>query len=86
MPHFYGTLQGTRGRATRCGTKSSGITTQAASWAGPIETRIYHDEETGQDMYEVRQVPWHGAGVSRFIARGVLGELLTEQERAEVSA
>ncbi len=73
MSHFYGTLQGTRGKATRCGAKSSGITTQAASWSGAIETRLYFDEETGKDMFEVYMIPWHGRGESQMLVRGEVG-------------
>jgi hypothetical protein len=34
MSHFYGTLQGDRGVATRCGTARSGISASAQGWAG----------------------------------------------------
>jgi hypothetical protein len=34
MSHFYGTLKGEAGPATRRGSKNSGLTTEAASWAG----------------------------------------------------
>lgn len=32
MSEFYGRLQGSRGEATRCGTKGSGISVTAESW------------------------------------------------------
>ena len=32
MAHFYGTTQGHRGEATRCGTKNSGLTATANGW------------------------------------------------------
>lgn len=67
MSHFYGTLQGSRGQATRCGTKNSGITTQAAGWQGCIETHIYHDDATGKDMYRVYLTPWQGSGGSTIL-------------------
>lgn len=73
MSHFYGTLQGTRGEATRCGTKNSGIRTIAASWKGAIAVYVYQDEQ-GRDCFKVEQRPWHGSGVSREIANGVIGE------------
>lgn len=73
MSHFYGTLQGTRGEATRCGTKSSGITAYAAGWGGAIRTDIWHDDKTGRDMYRVTLTPWHGSGgSSRVLAEGLL--------------
>jgi len=48
MSHFYGTLQGNRGEATRCGTKKSGIETYAASWKGAIRCHTYINAK-GQD-------------------------------------
>ena len=75
MAHFYGTLNGSRGEATRCGTKNSGMTTHAASWAGAVRTRLWHDSETGQDMARVELVPWHGSGCYRTLYSGpVSGE------------
>lgn len=32
MSHYYSTIQGGKGMATRCGTKRSGITATANSW------------------------------------------------------
>ena len=72
MSHFYGTLKGTRGEATRCGDKSSGITTTAASWHGAVRTHLYVDEN-GIDRYEVYLVPWQGAGANVRIAKGIVG-------------
>jgi hypothetical protein len=75
MSHFYGTLTGkAKTTATRCGTKNSGIVTYAASWGGAISVRVYYDERTGTDRYTVTQEPWHGKGVSRVLAEGVIGE------------
>lgn len=33
MSHYYSRIKGHRGAATRCGTKSSGITARADSWS-----------------------------------------------------
>ena len=74
MSHFYGTLRGSRGEATRCGTKKSGLVTYAASWSGAIRTHIWHDAQLGQDKYEVWLAPWKGAGDSKLLARGVVGD------------
>jgi hypothetical protein len=73
MSHFYGTLQGSRGEATRCGTKNSGMEAIAASWKGAIVTDLFIDSQ-GRDCYVVRQIPWHGVGINEEIARGVIGE------------
>lgn len=70
MSHFYGTLQGAKGKATRCGTKSSGITTYAASWEGAIRTTVTYNAETGKNEYCVDLVPWKGVGKTRELAKG----------------
>ena len=49
MSHYYGTLQGSRGEATRQGHKSSGIRTNTACWSGTIFTRLWYNEETEED-------------------------------------
>jgi hypothetical protein len=72
MSHFYGTVQGGRGEATRTGHKTTGLTTTAASWSGAIRVRLYHDN--GVDCYIVEQESWRGRGVYEPIAEGVLGE------------
>lgn len=36
MAHFYGTLQGARGQASRCGSRSSGIRASAQSYSGSV--------------------------------------------------
>ena len=73
MSHFYGQMQGSRGGVTRCGTKNSGLSLTAASWSGAINTVLYQNSE-GKDCYRVVQTPWHGNGVSRVLAEGVIGE------------
>ena len=74
MAHFYSTTTGRAGTATRCGTKSSGLTTTAAGWTGAINVYLSHDEKTGKDMYHVHQIPWKGKGLGRVLATGFLGE------------
>lgn len=73
MSHFYGTLQGSRGPASRCGTKKSGVVAVAASWAGAVRTVVYQDEQ-GRDRYDISLIPWCGRGVSKLIAHGYVGE------------
>lgn len=84
MSHFYGTVRGSRGEASRTGGKGSGMNTVAASWSGAVETRLYVCAKTGRDMFEVRQIPWSGQGVSEVIARGVIGEEYAT-DRARIS-
>jgi hypothetical protein len=73
MAHFYGTLKGARGEATRCGSKKSGIATTAAAWGGAITTEVYIDAQ-GRDCFRVTQRPWSGSGVYELLAEGVIGE------------
>jgi len=74
MSHFYGSVKGNRGQATRGGSKYSGYTSYCAGWGGGIEVRLWHDPDGGKDHYIVRQVPHHGKGIDREIARGIVGE------------
>lgn len=79
MSHFYGTVQGNRGDATRGGSRDSGIRTVAASWRGCIEVLVYVDEN-GRDAFVVREGVWHGEGLTREIARGIIGESVPEEK------
>lgn len=73
MAHFYGTLQGSRGMATRLGGKSGGLVTRAAGWGGAIQVHVYHDETTGEDMYRVELTPWENSGGrTQVLAEGPL--------------
>lgn len=80
MSHFYGTLNGKAGPATRCGSKRSGLYARAASWSGCILTVLSHDPETGLDHYAVYQVRWCGRGVERLIASGIVGQFPDEEK------
>ena len=71
MSHFYGTLQGNRGEATRCGSANSGVVTNTAGWRGAINVHV--SEVDGVDMFSVYLVPWHGSGgMSQKLAEGRL--------------
>jgi len=64
VAHFYATLHGTRGEASRLGTKSSGMDATVASWQGAVSVRLWYDSATDTDMADVSLIPWHGAGDS----------------------
>lgn len=74
MAQFFGTVQGSRGQASRLGSKKGGLTVTAASWQGRIEVILYHDVADGQDKFCIRQVPHHGRGIHQVIAEGIVGE------------
>lgn len=85
MAKFYGKLQGNRGQATRCGTKSSGITTVAASWEGAVEVNIWHNSKEDRDMVEVCMRTWEGCcGESKVLYRGPVGEYKNELSGEDV--
>jgi len=72
MSHFYGKMQGARGEATRCGTKSSGITTYAAGWRGAIRVDVSQNED-GLDVFTVYLEPWQDSGGRQIVlADGLL--------------
>lgn len=74
MSHFYGTLKGNRGEATRCGSKDSGMETYCASWDGAIRCYTWHDKVTDKDMVRVEKVTWQGNGEYKLIYEGEIGK------------
>ena len=73
MSQFYGTLSGqSRTTATRRGSAKSGVTTQAASYAGAIEVHAF--ELDGKEHFRVSMIPWQGAGDRETLCSGLLGD------------
>jgi hypothetical protein len=72
MSHFYGTLQGNRGEATRCGTVKTGMVTHCASWDGAVRCEAYVNGK-GVDCVIVQRVPWKGRGTSELLYDGPIG-------------
>lgn len=70
MSHFYGTIQGGRSAATRCGHKNTGIEATAAAWGGAVTVDLVHNSRTGEDIAHVRLRPWQGNGVSKTLYLG----------------
>lgn len=69
MAHFYGSIQGQRGEASRLGSKASGLRVVAASWQGAIQTYLY--ERDGEDRARVSFIQWHnGAGTNKVLYDG----------------
>ncbi len=71
MSHFYGMVQGNRGKATRGGSKKSGYHAQAKGWRGQVDVRLWHDETKDLDWFEVHFRDKHGKELRPSI-RGVL--------------
>lgn len=72
MSHFYGTVQGNRGEATRCGSKNSGMDVCCASWDGAIRCRTYIQD--GEDFVRVEKIPWRGRGERKLLYDGPIGK------------
>lgn len=70
MAHFWGSIRGSRGQASRLGTKASDLHVTAASWHGAVSVQLYHDAKIDTDMARVQLIPWHGAGVHRTLYDG----------------
>lgn len=83
MSHFYGTLKGSRGEASRCGTKKSGVTTYTASWDGAVRASAWFDAESGLDMVDVSLVTWQGRGSSKLLYRGPISGKLDKEAEAD---
>lgn len=81
MSHFYGTVQGSRGKATRQGGKSSGIRTNTACWAGTIFTHLSHDEDTDTDRVTIEVRGWPYGEYYAVVFNGTIQEL-TEAAKA----
>lgn len=50
MSHFYSRIQGHRGEATRCGTKTSGIQAEATGWDIGGKVTCEYNETLGTDV------------------------------------
>jgi hypothetical protein len=63
MSHFYGSIEGNGGEATRCGTKTSGIVAKVRSWSGNCFAWLVHNEFTNLDELAIDIQPEHGASI-----------------------
>ena len=61
MAHFRGTLQGSRGPASRLGTKKSCLRVEAQSWQGKVTVYLY-ERDDGIDCARVYLDRHHGEG------------------------
>lgn len=68
MAHFYASIEGNRGMATRCGTKSSGITGHVRGWT--VGARVELSHEDGTDIARVyRTGGSNGYGTGELVAQ-----------------
>ena len=79
MSHFYGVLGGSRGEASRCATKTSGLSVTAAGWRGAVGVRVWYNADKGRDEYRVYLTPWQGSGGhSRLFSAGGLNATIAD--------
>ena len=67
MAHFYANIQGSRGEATRLGTKNSGITGHIRGWNVGARVDCSYSTETNNDIVKVYPTAGSNGG-SNFIA------------------
>ena len=74
MSRFYASIPTSARKTvpTARGHSTTGITVNAASWAGAIETRMWVDAK-GVDRFEVRMVPHYGKGDDVYLVGGIVG-------------
>jgi len=84
MSRFYGTVQGSRGEATRCGTPASGIATYTAGWSGAVHAYVF--DKDGRDWCRVELTHWHGCGTHKLLYEGPVNEYKPSTEVEESDA
>ena len=63
MSHFYSRIQGSKGEATRCGTKSSGIRAEATGWNVGTVASLRYDATLDKDVVQIYLT--HGSNGAR---------------------
>jgi len=53
MAHFRATMKGSRGEATRLGSKDTGLKVTVRGWNGGLTILARYDEVTGEDVFEI---------------------------------
>lgn len=72
LSQFYGQVYGRAGKPrSALGTKASGLVTRARTRDGEIHVRLWYDDKTSRDMYEVTLEFYHKRAMQKIIlARG----------------
>ena len=74
MSALYGSLQGCRGEATRCGSKNSGVRASVQSWNGSLVSYMDLDEN-GKPVITLKTSEGSSGYGSETIFRGSLEDL-----------
>ena len=83
MSHYYATVEGTRGPATRQGTKNSGIRAAAQTFDGSIIVRIDYDARNDEDVVTIGTGPGSTTAMDRELWSGPLAELMNYRRMTE---
>ena len=78
MSHFYSSIQGGRGEATRCGDKSNGVRATAQSFTGSVCTRMFVGDD-GDDWCEIEVAEGSRRCGGKSLYRGPIKRLLTHE-------
>jgi hypothetical protein len=89
MSHFYSSVFGGRGEATRCGHKTTGIEAMAKNWHGKVIIRGSHEagtfphHESETDTFVVSFEPYEGSVLKETGSKGRLALLTLQYNYAE---
>lgn len=64
MSHFYGSMKGNRGEATRQGTKNSGFYAHIRGWNVGVSVSLRHCKEKDCDVVVVHKTGGSNGGMS----------------------
>lgn len=78
MSHFYADIQGSRGPASRCGTKQSGIMGHIRGWNVGVSVTIEYDKENDRDIVRV-----YKTGGSNHYGESILIAELTDSKPSD---
>ena len=73
MAHFRGVVAGSRGKASRLGTKASGLQTVAQAWSGQVVVQLW--ESCGGEDCVTIEVEANGGGSPHCLFFGTMAEL-----------
>lgn len=84
MSAFYGTTVGSRGVATRCGSRNSGIKSSVQSWDYSVITRMFEDND-GKTVVSISVSNGSTSYGDRELFRGTQEELIKKLSTDKVS-
>jgi len=77
MSHFYGTLDGSRGQATRCGTKASSLIATANGWSIGGQVTVRYDDALGTDVVQLFTTKGSNTRASLVASFAIIDDKLT---------